>query len=282
MGKDLWQNDKARDLMLQANAILGFNITDIMFNGTSEELRQTKVTQPAVFLHSVALALCSELPEPEMVAGHSLGEFSALVCAGALSFEDGLRLVSKRAEAMQKCCESKPGAMAAVIGLDSTLIENVCREISVDNSGVLVAANYNSAAQTVISGEKHLIDIAEDRFKEMGAKRVMVLATGGAFHSPLMEGAAQELAETMGGISFNAPLYPVYQNFSAKAETDPKIIRENLLRQLTGPVKWEQSVKRMIEDGAEEFTEIGPGKVLQGLVSRIAAGHDNISVKGLQ
>ena len=279
MGKELYDSSpKAAEMMERANEILGFRITDIMFEGSDEDLRTTRVTQPAILLHSVVLAGCSGLPLPDMVGGHSLGEFSALVAAGAVSFEDGLRLVAARASAMQRCCEMQPGAMAAVIGLDNGTIERICGEIP----GIVVPANYNSDGQVVISGEAGAVAAACAALKEAGAKRALPLPVGGAFHSPLMEPAREELAEAVRATEILAPSCPVYQNVSASPETDPARIRENLLLQLTSPVRWTQSVKAMLADGAAEFTEIGPGTVLQGLVRRISAGYDSITIQGIQ
>ena len=267
MGKELYQsNSCARSLMEQANEILGFKITDIMFEGTDEDLKNTRVTQPAVFLHSVVSAECNSLPVPDMVGGHSLGEFSALVAAGAVSFEDGLRLVSARSQAMQKCCEQHPGAMAAIIALPDSTVEDICRSIP----GIVVPANYNSDGQIVISGEKEAVAQACKALKEAGAKRALPLNVGGAFHSPIMEPARAELALAIEQVSFKVPVCPIYQNVSAQPETDPEVIKANLLAQLTSPVRWTQSVKAMLSDGATDFTEIGPGTVLQGLISRIA------------
>lgn len=268
MGKEIYSSSqKARDLMEKADEVLGFRITDIMFGDDSEALLATAVTQPAIFLHSTVLALCNEgLPAPDMVGGHSLGEFSALVAAGAISFEDGLRLVAKRASAMQKCCDAVPGSMAAVIGLGEDKVQEVCEAVE----GIVVPANFNSDGQIVISGEKEAVAQACVRMKEAGAKRALVLPVGGAFHSPLMEPARIELAEAIDRTTVKAPRCPVYQNVSALPETDPGRIRENLLKQLTSPVRWTQSVRRMLSDGATHFTEIGPGKVLQGLIRRIS------------
>ena len=250
--------------MERANEVLGFRITDIMFNGTSDDLKATRVTQPAIFLHSVVLAMSQTL-QPDMVAGHSLGEFSALVAAGALSFEDGLRLVSIRAQAMQKCCERQPGAMAAIIGLPDGVIEQVCAGIP----GV-VPANFNSPGQVVISGEDAAVDAACAQLKAAGAKRALKLPVSGAFHSPLMEPAREELARAIEATPFQAPHCPVYQNVTAAPTTDPALIKENCLKQLTSPVRWTQSVQNMLSDGATRFVELGPGTVLQGLVKRIA------------
>lgn len=269
MGKDLYEsNAKAKELFDKANEILGYRITDIMFNGTDEDLKQTKVTQPAVFLHSVISALCMEDFRPDMVAGHSLGEFSALVAAGALTFEDGLRLVYARAMAMQKACEAAPSTMAAIIGMPDETIEKVCAEVSKEGC-VVVPANYNSPGQVVISGNVDAVKEACAKLKEAGAKRALPLAVGGAFHSPLMEMARVELAAAIEKSPVAAPICPVYQNVDAKPHTDPVEIKENLLKQLTSPVRWTQSVKNMIADGMTEFVECGPGQVLTGLIGRI-------------
>ena len=266
MGKDLYEsNAKAKELFDKANEILGYSITDIMFEGTDEDLKQTKVTQPAVFLHSVITALCMEDFKPDMVAGHSLGEFSALVAAGALSFEDGLRLVYARAMAMQACCEKFPGTMAAIINLPDETIEKVCSEIE----GIVVPVNYNSPGQMVISGVVEAVKEACARLKEAGAKRALPLAVGGAYHSPLMEPARVELAAAIEKAEFKTPCCPIYQNVDAKPYTDPVEIKKNLLAQLTSPVRWTQTVINMINDGAEEFVECGPGTVLTGLIGRI-------------
>ena len=266
MGKELYENSAlAKDLFEKANEILGFRITDIMFEGTAEELKETKVTQPAVFLHSVILAKTLENFKPEMVAGHSLGEFSALVANGVLSFEDGLKLVSKRAIAMQKACDIKPSTMAAVLGLPDETVELVCASID----GVVVAANYNCPGQLVISGEFSAVEKACEAMKEAGAKRALLLPVGGAFHSPLMEPAREELAAAIEATTFSAPTCPIYQNVNAKAVSDASEIKKNLILQLTAAVKWTQSVQQMIQDGATLFTEIGPGKVLVGLVGKI-------------
>lgn len=268
MGKDLYDNDpKARELFDKANEILGFRITDLMFEGTEEDLKQTRVTQPAVFLHSVILAktLGDEF-KPEMVAGHSLGEFSALTAAGALSFEDGLRLVSARAQAMQKACELKPSTMAAIIALPDEKVEEICASIP----GVVVAANYNCPGQIVISGEIEAIAAACEAAKAAGAKRALPLKVGGAFHSPLMEPARAELASAIEATEIHTPVCPVYQNVDALPHTDPAEIKANLVAQLTAPVRWTQTVQNMVADGATEFVELGPGKVLQGLVSKIS------------
>ena len=263
MGKDLYPAHKA--LMESANEILGFRITDIMFEGSAEDLKATKVTQPAIFLHSVVLAM-AQSAKPDMVAGHSLGEFSALVAAGALSFEDGLSLVYKRAMAMQHCCETTPGAMAAIINLPDEVIEQVCAGIP----GV-VPANYNSPGQVVISGQEAAVDAACEQLKAAGAKRALKLPVSGAFHSPLMEPARAELAKAIEATPFQVPYCPVYQNVTAAPTTDPALIKENCLRQLTSPVRWTQSVQNMLSDGATRFVELGPGTVLQGLVKRIAS-----------
>ena len=267
MGKDLYENSTlAKELFEKANEILGFRITDIMFEGTAEELKETKVTQPAVFLHSVILAkTLGEEFKPEMVAGHSLGEFSALVANGALSFEDGLKLVSQRALAMQKACEIKPSTMAAVLGLADNIVEEVCASID----GIVVAANYNCPGQLVISGETSAVEKACEAMKAAGAKRALLLPVGGAFHSPMMEPAREELAAAIEATTFSTPICPVYQNVTAKAVSDPSKIKENLIIQLTAPVKWTQSVQQMIADGATLFTEVGPGKVLAGLIGKI-------------
>lgn len=266
MGKDLYESSEiAKELFDKANEILGFNITEIMFNGTDEELKQTKVTQPAVFLHSVILAKTLPDFKPEMVAGHSLGEFSALVANGTLSFEDALQLVSKRAIAMQKACEITPSTMAAVLNLDDKVVEDICASIE----GVVVAANYNCPGQLVISGETKAVELACEKMKEAGAKRALILPVGGAFHSPMMEPAREELAAAIEATTFSTPICPVYQNVTASAVSDPAEIKANLITQLTAPVKWTQSVQQMIADGATSFTEVGPGKVLMGLINKI-------------
>lgn len=267
MGKDLYDNNKeAKDLFEKANEILGFRITDLMFNGTPEDLVQTKVTQPAIFLHSIILAFTlGEKFVPDMVAGHSLGEFSALVANKTLSFEDGLVLVSKRANAMQKACEKEPSTMAAILGLDDDKVEEICKDIE----EIVVPANYNSPGQLVISGSVKGIEIACERLKAAGAKRALPLKVGGAFHSPLMEPARLELAEAINSTSFNNPICPIYQNVNAIATTNPDIIKENLIAQLTSPVKWTQIAINMIADGASTFIEVGPGTVLQGLVKKV-------------
>lgn len=268
MGKDLYENvPTAKELFEKANEILGFRITDIMFSGTDEELKQTFVTQPAVFLHSVIMAKAlGEEFKPDMVAGHSLGEFSALVAAGALEFEDGLRLVAKRAAAMQKACEAQPSTMAAVLGLDDKTVEDICAQIE----GVVVAANYNCPGQLVISGSIEAVDAACEQLKAAGARRALRLPVGGAFHSPLMEQARQSLAEAISQTAFRTPHCPIYQNVDAQPYTDPERIKQNLILQLTSPVRWSQSVERMANDGVTAFTEIGTGTVLQGLIRKIA------------
>lgn len=280
MGKDLYDNsDLARELFEKANDILGFRITDLMFEGTDEDLKQTKVTQPAIFLHSVLLAkTLGDDFKPDMVAGHSLGEFSALVANGTLSFEDGLVLVSKRAMAMQKACEVEPSTMAAIVGLEDDVVEKVCAEID----DVVVPANYNCPGQLVISGSNEGIDKACAKLTELGAKRALKLMVGGAFHSPLMEPARTELAEAIEATTFNQPNCPVYQNVTASAVTDPNEIRKNLVAQLTAPVRWTQTVKTMIADGATSFTEIGPGKVLQGLVKKVDRGMETSGINAYQ
>lgn len=270
MGKDLYDNsDEAKELFERANAILGFRITDLMFNGTDEDLKQTNVTQPAIFLHSVILAkVLGSGFKPDMVAGHSLGEFSALVSAGALSFEDGLRLVAARANAMQKACEIQPSTMAAILGLDDFTVEDICQRVS----DVVVPANYNCPGQLVISGSIAGIDKACELLTEAGAKRALKLNVGGAFHSPLMEAAKVELEKAIIETQINKPICPVYQNIDAKPYTEVSAIKDNLIAQLTGPVKWTQTVQKMLEDGATEFVEVGPGNVLQGLVKKVNRG----------
>ena len=273
MGKDLYENSPlAKELFEKANDILGFRITDIMFEGTAEELKETKVTQPAVFLHSVILAKVLDV-RPDMVAGHSLGEFSALVVNGALSFEDGLKLVSQRAMAMQKACEITPSTMAAVLNLDDKIVEDICASID----GVVVAANYNCPGQLVISGEYKAVELACEKMKEAGAKRASILRVGGAFHAPMMEPAREELAAAIEATTFSTPICPVYQNVTASAVSDANEIKKNLIIQLTAPVKWTQSVQQMIADGATSFTEVGPGKVLVGLVNKIDKEVETIS-----
>lgn len=277
MAKDLYEsNAEAREMLERANEILGFRITDIMFDGTAEDLKQTKVTQPAIFLHSVLMARCLPDFAPDMVAGHSLGEFSALVAAGAMDFEEGLKLVSIRAQAMQKACEMAEGSMAAILALPAETVEQICAE----TDGTVVAANYNCEGQIVISGEKTAVEAACVRMKEAGAKRAMPLPVGGAFHSPLMEPARTELAEGIEKAVFHAPKCPVYQNVTARPSTDPEEIKANLLAQLTSPVRWTQSMKNMLEDGATSFTELGPGKVLQGLAAKTAP--EGVTIEGFQ
>jgi len=275
MGKDLYDNNlQARELFEQANSILGFRITDIMFDGSAEELRQTRVTQPAVFLHSVILAKTLGVA-PDAVAGHSLGEFSALVIAGALSFEEGLRLVAKRAEAMQAACEATSGTMAAIIGLEDEVVEKVCEEVnsqlSTVNSNVVVAANYNCPGQLVVSGAVEAVQTACEKLKAAGARRALPLSVGGAFHSPLMEPARKQLEEAITEATFSTPVCPVYQNVDAKPHTNPEEIKHNLIAQLTAPVRWTQIVREMLADGVGEFTELGPGNVLQGLIRKVDA-----------
>lgn len=279
MGKDLYDsNEKAKELFEKANETLGFRITDIMFAGTDEELTQTKVTQPAVFLHSVISAIClGEGFAPAMVAGHSLGELSALVAAGALKFEDGLKLVYARAMAMQKACEAVPGTMAAVIGLPDETIEDICKEVSSDGN-MVVPANYNCPGQLVISGNVDAINTACEKLKAAGAKRALPLKVGGAFHSPLMQPAKEELEKAIEATTFSAPKCPVYQNFDGKAHTQPEEIKANLIAQLTGSVRWTECVQNMISDGADDFTECGPGKALQGMIGRI---DKNVSAHGI-
>lgn len=325
MGKSLYEScPQAAALMEKANEILGFRITDIMFNGSEEDLRATRVTQPAIFIHSTVLALCTpNLPTPDMTGGHSLGEFSALVAAGAMSFEDALRLVAIRAEAMQQCCEKVPGTMAAIIGMEDALVENICAGISgagtgntegtkataatetaagtkataatettasagsgtteaTASNGIVVAANYNSPGQIVISGETQAVLAACQKLKEAGAKRALPLAVGGAFHSPLMEPAALELGRAIDATPIKAPKCPIYQNVSAKGETDPAVIKSNLLKQLTSPVRWSESVRNMLSNGATSFLELGPGTVLQGLVKRISSTEGKeVEISGL-
>ncbi len=278
MGKDLYENNPvAKEMFDKANEILGFNITDLMFNGTDEDLRQTKVTQPAIFLHSVILAkTMGDDFNPDMVAGHSLGEFSALVAAGALSFEDGLRLVSARAQAMQKACEKTPSTMAAVLALPDAKVEELCASVT---EGVVVPANYNCPGQIVISGSIEGVDAACAKMLEAGAKRALKLKVGGAFHSPLMEPARAELADAIAHTDFHAPKCPVYQNVNAEPQTDPETIKKNLIAQLTAPVRWTQTVQNMIAAGADTFVEVGPGAVLQGLVKKISS---EVATSGIQ
>ncbi|WP_300437792.1 ACP S-malonyltransferase [Christiangramia sp.] len=277
MGLDLYEKSpEAQELFNQANDILGFSITDIMFEGSAEDLKQTKVTQPAIFLHSVILSkVLGESFKPDMVAGHSLGEFSALVANGVLSFEDGLKLVSQRAQAMQKACELEPSTMAAVLGLEDEMVEAVCSE----TDGIVVAANYNCPGQLVISGAYEAVEKACENLKERGARRAMILPVGGAFHSPLMEPARKDLAEAIENTQFNEALCPVYQNVSTFAVKNPEEIKKNLVFQLTAPVKWTQSVQNMIKDGATQFIEVGPGKVLQGLVKKIERSMETSSAE---
>ncbi len=280
MGKNLYeQNETAKQLFEKANEILGFRISDIMFEGTDEQLKQTNVTQPAVFIHSVVAYLTMPEVQPDMVAGHSLGEFSALVANKTLSFEDALRLVSIRAKAMQAACEIQPSTMAAVLALADDKVEEICATVSKENNEVVVAANYNCPGQLVISGSVKGIEIACEQMKAAGAKRALVLPVGGAFHSPLMEPAKLELAAAIEATTFNTPICPVYQNVVASAVTDPAQIKANLIAQLTGAVKWTQTVEAMVADGASHFTEVGPGKVLQGLVQKI---HKEAVVNGVQ
>lgn len=277
MGKELYEtNSQAKNLFEKANEILGFRITDTLFSGTEEELKQTKITQPAVFLHSVVLASTLTDFKPGMVAGHSLGEFSALVANKTLSFEDGLKLVYKRALAMQKACEINPGTMAAILNLDDKIVEDICTEIT-KGGNIVVAANYNCPGQLVISGSIEGINIACEKLKAAGAKRALVLPVGGAFHSPLMEPARVELEAAINSTHFSAPICPVYQNVTANAVSDPEAIKKNLIAQLTAPVKWTQSVQQMVADGATQFIEVGPGKVLQGLVKKINATAEAMS-----
>lgn len=277
MAKDIYDSNKiAKEMLDKANDILGFRITDIMFEGTADDLKQTTVTQPAIFLHSVVLAKCLPDFAPDMVAGHSLGEFSALVAAGAMDFEEGLRLVATRATAMQKACELVPGTMAAVIALPTEKVEEICAGCD----GIVVAANYNCDGQIVISGEKDAVETACTKMKEAGAKRALVLPVGGAFHSPLMEPARAELAEGIEKAVFNTPVCPVYQNVTARPSTDPAEIKANLLAQLTSPVRWTQSIKNMISDGGDHFIELGPGKVLQGLIAKTA--ESPVTIEGFQ
>ena len=283
MGKDLYDtNPKAKELFDKANEILGFEITKIMFEGTADELKQTKVTQPAVFLHSVISAICAgDKAQYDMVGGHSLGEFSALVAAEALSFEDGLKLVSQRAQAMQKACEAAPSTMAAIIGLDDETVEKICAEISKPGN-IVVPANYNNPGQLVISGNNEAVMAACEALKAAGAKRALPLPVGGAFHSPLMQPAKDELQAAIEATEFQTPKYPVYQNVDAKAHTDAAEIKQNLIAQLTAPVKWTYEVQAMLQDGATDFTECGPGKALQGMIAKIANGQEGITIHGLE
>ena len=281
MGKDLYDNNpKAKALFDEADQILGYKITDVMFAGTDEELKQTKVTQPAVFLHSVISAICKG-DEYEMVAGHSLGEFSALVAAKALSFADGLKLVYARAMAMQKACEKAPSTMAAIIGLSDEVVEDICKEVSSEGN-VVVPANFNCPGQLVISGNIEAVNAACEKLKAAGAKRALVLKVGGAFHSPLMEPARAELAAAIEKTEFAKPVCPVYQNYDAKAHEEPEEIKQNLIAQLTSPVRWTEEVNNMVADGATEFVECGPGKALQGMIGRICKRNESVSVHGLE
>ena len=281
MGKDLYENNpEAKELFEQANTILGFRITDIMFEGTADELKQTRVTQPAVFLHSVIRAIClGDEFKPDMVGGHSLGEFSALVAAGALDFADGLRLVHARALAMQKACEAAPSTMAAVIALPDATIEQICAEVSAEGNGVVVPANYNCPGQLVISGNVEAVNAACEKLKAAGAKRALVLPVGGAFHSPLMQPAKDELQQAIEQTQFHTPRCPIYQNVDAQAHTDAAEIKQNLIAQLTASVKWTQEVQNMIAAGATEFVECGPGKALQGMIAKIDR---SVTVSGIQ
>lgn len=281
MGKDLYEsNATAKELFEKANEILGFRITDIMFEGTAEDLKQTKVTQPAVFLHSVITAIClGDEFKPDMVGGHSLGEFSALAASGALKFEDALRLVHARALAMQKACDVVPGGMAAIIGLPDEQIEQICAEISTEEKPV-VCANYNNPGQLAISGNKEAVELACEKCKEAGAKRALILPVGGAFHSPLMQPAKEELEKAIAETEFKTPKCPVYQNVDGKAHTDANEIKQNLIAQLTASVRWTQEVQNMLAAGATEFTECGPGKALQGMISKIAKGLD-VTIQGV-
>ena len=283
MGKDLYETSElAKELFEKANTILGYRITDIMFEGTAEELKQTKVTQPAVFLHSVITAFClGDAFQPAMVAGHSLGEFSALVAAGAISFEDGLKLVYKRAMAMQKACEACPGTMAAIIGLEDEKIEAICAEVTAETGKVVVGANYNCPGQLVISGEREGVETACERLKEAGAKRALVLPVSGAFHSPLMKPAKEELEAAIAATEFKTPKCPVYQNVDGAVHADPEEIKANLIAQLTASVKWTSEVNAMIAAGATEFIECGPGKALQGMIAKISRGNAAVSVTGV-
>lgn len=282
MGKDLYEsNETAKELFELANNILGFRITDIMFEGSAEDLKQTKVTQPAVFLHSVISAIClGDQFNPDMVGGHSLGEFSALVASGALRFEDGLKLVHQRALAMQKACEMVPGTMAAIIGLEDEKIEQICAEVSTEEKPV-VCANYNNPGQLVISGNKEAVEVACEKLKEAGAKRTLMLPVGGAFHSPLMQPAKEELQAAIEATTFSTPKCPVYQNVDGKAHTDAEEIKQNLIAQLTASVRWTQEVENMLKAGATTFTECGPGKALQGMIAKIAKGVEGVAISGV-
>ncbi len=278
MAKDLYENSaKGREMLERANEVLGFRITDIMFEGTAEDLKATRVTQPAIFLHSVVLAKCMEGFAPDMVAGHSLGEFSALAAADAIRFEDALRLVYIRATEMQKCCEKVPGGMAAIIGLPDEQVEQICSSCE----GIVIPANYNCHGQVVISGEKDAIAQACEKAKEAGAKRALPLQVGGAFHSPLMEPARLELGKAIEATEIVEPSCPIYQNVTAKPTTDPTVIKEYLLKQLTSPVRWTATIENMLADGACYFKEVGPGTVLQGLVKRISSGKEGITIEGI-
>ncbi|PIY08492.1 MAG: [acyl-carrier-protein] S-malonyltransferase [Flexibacter sp. CG_4_10_14_3_um_filter_32_15] len=279
MGKELYEtNETAKELFEKGNEILGFRITDLMFEGTTEDLKQTNVTQPAIFLHSVILAKVTENFKPDAVAGHSLGEFSALVAAGALSFEDGLRLVKVRAEAMQKACEKEPSTMAAILALDDETAEKVCKKVAKENNEIVVPANYNCVGQLVISGSIKGVELACAAMKQAGAKRALMLNVGGAFHSPLMESAREELAAAINEVNIESPSCPIYQNVDAKPYTEPTKIKENLIAQLTAPVRWTQTIQNMHNDGVTKFTECGAGKVLQGLVKKIERSAETASV----
>lgn len=283
MGKDLYEKHPiAKQFFEKANEILGFRITDIMFEGTDEELKQTKVTQPAMFLHSVVSALClGSAFQPDMVAGHSLGELSALTAARCLSFEDGLKLVAARAKAMQKACEAQPGTMAAIIALPDSVVEEVCSKVSEETSAVVVPANYNCPGQLVISGSAEGIEATCARLKEAGAKRALVLPVGGAFHSPLMQPAKEELEAAIATTEFHKPICAVYQNVDAKPHTDPEEIKANLIAQLTASVRWTEEVEQMVADGATVFTECGPGKTLQGMIAKICKGNEAVTARGV-
>ena len=283
MGKDLYEtNITAKELFEKANDILGFRITDIMFEGSADELKQTRVTQPAVFLHSVIRAIClGDEFQPDMVGGHSLGEFSALVAAGALDFEDGLKLVYARAQAMQKACEATPGTMAAIIALPDETVEQICDEITSENDRVVVPANYNCPGQLVISGSVEAVNAACEKLKEAGAKRALVLPVGGAFHSPLMKPAKDELQTAIEATEFHTPRCPIYQNVDGKAHIDATEIKQNLIAQLTSSVRWTQEVENMLEAGAIDFIECGPGKALQGMIAKIAKGIEGINIAGI-
>lgn len=283
MGKDLYEtNITAKELFEKANNILGFRITDIMFEGNADELKQTRVTQPAVFLHSVIRAIClGDEFQPDMVGGHSLGEFSALVAAGVLDFEDGLKLVYARAQAMQKACEATPGTMAAIIALPDETVEQICDKVTSENDGVVVPANYNCPGQLVISGSVEAVNAACEKLKEAGAKRALVLPVGGAFHSPLMKPAKDELQTAIEATEFHTPRCPIYQNVDGKAHLDAAEIKQNLIAQLTSSVRWTQEVENMLEAGAADFIECGPGKALQGMIAKIAKGIEGINIVGI-